>query len=440
MSTPSGPLLWGQSGRYSGWHDRTVITALGGRRTGIVAPVRMAAAAGLAITLDVGWLAVAPCGDGTTAVITSPIPISVPVAPGGDEDRTDELAAEIANPDTALWTVAVRPEGASASGLVLGWLDVPAGATSAAEMGLRPRQQDFSTGGAIPGPIGPPGPQGPPGSATLIVGTFRNRTPDELPADGFIEAGWDGPGNPANDVQVEIGWSVIYAPDGTMWTYVTELGIGGPWLSPGVVQGPPGERGPEGPAGPAGPAGSSPPFWPAETDQRDIPGGPFGSFQDLSRRYTVPANTVRVGSRLRLTAWGTGTWPTAASAFGFRGNVTGNVGLGAILFAPAVFSNAAQFHWQVAQDVIFGAVGTGGTFKATIRPVLSLATGNLNPSVPGQASMTGTRRGANVVNTAAAWQFWLEYQWAENVAGRNLSIDGSHLEFVAGWPGQEALP
>lgn len=51
---------------------------------------------------------------------------------------------------------------------------------------------------------------------------------------------------------------MIYALDGSMWTYVTEHGVGGPWLSPGVVQGPPGERGPEGPPGPQGPPGALP--------------------------------------------------------------------------------------------------------------------------------------------------------------------------------------
>lgn len=260
MSTPSasGLLRWGQRGRYTGWDDRVVITALSGRRTGIVAPVRLGAGPGLTVLLDPGWLAVAPCGDGTTAVITSPITLQIQAAPGGMEYREDEIRAEIIDPEAATWSVSVLPEGASASGLILGWVRVPPGAGVAAEMSLVAREQDFSTGGAIPGPVGPPGPQGPPGTSTIIVGTFHNREPADLLAEplasGHIPAGWDGPGNPANDVDVEIGWSLIYGADGSMWTYVSATGVGGPWLSPGVVTGPPGPPGPAGPPGPQGPA------------------------------------------------------------------------------------------------------------------------------------------------------------------------------------------
>lgn len=49
MTTPSGLLRWGQSGRYSAWDDRQVITALAGRRRGIVTPVRLSPVLGLGI-------------------------------------------------------------------------------------------------------------------------------------------------------------------------------------------------------------------------------------------------------------------------------------------------------------------------------------------------------------------------------------------------------
>lgn len=293
MTTPSasGLLRWGQRGRYTGWDDRVVITALSGRRTGIVAPIRPGYGPGLTILLDPGWLAVAPCGDGTNAVITSPVTLSIQAAPGGLDYREDEIRAEIIDPEAATWSISVLPEGASASGLVLGWVRVPPGAGAVADMVLVPREQDFSTGGAIPGPIGPPGPQGPPGTSTIIVGTFSNRTPadllDEPLRSGLIPAGWDAPGNPAQDVEVEIGWSLIWAADGSMWTYVSATGVGGPWLSPGVVTGPPGERGPEGPPGPAGPPYTPPPLDPWHPMTPLAGGFTAGGAADFAPQYRL---------------------------------------------------------------------------------------------------------------------------------------------------------
>ena len=123
-------------------------------------------------------------------------------------------------------------------------------------------------GVSVPGPIGPPGPPGaqgpdgppgPGGMATLIVGQFRNRDPAELPPDGRIPADWDALGNPANDVQVEVGWSVIHEPTGSLWTFVGDvLPAGQPWITPGILSAPPGpsgEQGPPGPQGGQGPAG-----------------------------------------------------------------------------------------------------------------------------------------------------------------------------------------
>jgi hypothetical protein len=255
MSTPSGLLRWGQAGRYSAFDDRVVITALAGGRTGVIRPARLAAAAGLKITVAGGWVAVGDCHDGTVAVLAGTVAVEADAAPGGDQARTDELIAEIVDPETARWALSVQPPG-TRLGVVLGWVDVPAGAASAAEMTLTSREQDFSTGGAIPGPPGPMGPQGvegPGGQATLIIGSF-SRDPADLPADGFIEAGWDSPGNPANDLQIEVGWAVIHVPTGNLWTYLGHL-FGAAWLNVGLVTGPPGAQGPQGPQGAQGPPG-----------------------------------------------------------------------------------------------------------------------------------------------------------------------------------------
>ena len=118
----------------------------------------------------------------------------------------------------------------------------------------RPPRSTFEAG--LPGPAGPPGPSGPQGPdgppgeagmATLIVGSFRNHDPADLPPDGFIPANWDSLGNPVNDVQIEVGWSVVHEPTGSLWTFVSSGMPSGPWINPGIVQAPPGPIGPQGP-------------------------------------------------------------------------------------------------------------------------------------------------------------------------------------------------
>ena len=133
-----------------------------------------------------------------------------------------------------------------------------------------PALVDVITG--LPGPVGPPGPEGPQGPAgeqgdgalaTLIVGTFGAvRTPADLPDDGFIPANWDGLGKPINDVQIQLGWSLIYDPNGELWTFTGDVNVGGsPWINPGILAappGPPGDPGPPGGAGIQGPARRAP--------------------------------------------------------------------------------------------------------------------------------------------------------------------------------------
>jgi hypothetical protein len=265
MTTPGGLLRWGQSGRYAARDDRQVITALSARRFGIVTPVRLSPALGLGINIDPGWLAIAQCGDGTVAVLTSDVDVEVQAAQGGSENREDEIWAIVTDPDTATYRLAVLPAG-DYVGVRLALVRVPAGAIISAQMQLIPLDQDYGSGGGgepgPPGPVGPPGPPGSPGQTTLIVGSFANRAPSELPPTGLIDADWDGPGRPPGPVQLDVGWSLIYEPTGGLWTYVGELTIGGPWLNPGVVQGPPGVDGPPGPQGNPGPTGPQGPQGP----------------------------------------------------------------------------------------------------------------------------------------------------------------------------------
>ena len=167
MTTP-GLLRWGQSGRYAAWDDRQVITALSGNATGIVKAVTVTAGVGLAFVVDAGWLALADCGDGTIAVLTSPVAVEVQALPGDDDaDRTDELWAVIIDPEAAQFRLAVLAADDDRQGVMLGTVEVPAGAQAAEDMTFTPRAPDF--GGGAPGPPGPAGPVGPQGPVPVVV-------------------------------------------------------------------------------------------------------------------------------------------------------------------------------------------------------------------------------------------------------------------------------
>lgn len=148
------------------------------------------------------------------------------------------------------------------------------------------------------GPLGPPGPTGaqgpqgpqgekgdtgPAGQSITIVGAFgTSKTPNDLPANGFIPANWDSPGNPANDVQLVPGNALIYTnvPEtdplyGHLYEYVgtgTGFDANG-WVDLGDIQGPKGDTGPQGPQGIQGPIG---PQGPAGTDGATGAQGPQG--------------------------------------------------------------------------------------------------------------------------------------------------------------------
>jgi hypothetical protein len=355
MTTP-GLLRWGQSGRYAAWDDRQVITALSGAATGVVKAATATAGDGLAFVVDAGWLALADCGDGTVAVLTSPVAVEALALPGDDDaDRADELWAVITDPEAAQFRLAVLSPGDDRQGVRLGAVAVPAGAQAAAEMTFTPRAPDF--GGGAPGPPGPPGPagergpegppgeaggppgpqgeqgpegpegppgetgppgtgsegpagpaggpgpegpqgplgpigpegprgpEGPGGQATIIVASFGQvRTPDQLPQSGLIPAGWDGDGRPAEAVQLVVGQSLIYDPDGALWSFMGATADSG-WLRVGIVAGPPGPEGERGPQGEQGPPGVQ---GPPGTGGTDLGIGPW---KTLANPGAVTANT-----------------------------------------------------------------------------------------------------------------------------------------------------
>ena len=140
-ATVSGLLAWGQAGNYNAIDDRSVVAALysGGRSTGgLVVPPTFTAQTGL--TFAIGpWLATADCGDGTRAVIGSRATQLIDETAGGGSARADVVWADI-NPDGATYTVSLITEAAMVgrAGVFLGLVLVPASASSASAMDLRP--------------------------------------------------------------------------------------------------------------------------------------------------------------------------------------------------------------------------------------------------------------------------------------------------------------
>jgi hypothetical protein len=151
----------------------------------------------VAITVDAGWVGVGSCGDGTTAVLASSLAMTVAGSPGGAAQRTDELWAIITDPDSAVWQFVIQPQGLGGTGLMLATITVPANSTDSSTWTLTPRAQDFSTGGAIPGPPGPSGVQG----ATGNTGP-PGATGAQGPAGPTGAQGPAGPTGPAADYQV----------------------------------------------------------------------------------------------------------------------------------------------------------------------------------------------------------------------------------------------
>jgi hypothetical protein len=99
----------------------------------------------------------------------------------------------------------------------------------------------------------------------VVIGSFgRVKTPADLPVDGYIPAGFDGPGYPTTGFQVRNDQALIYLPAniddplyGNLYIYVGTT-YEKPWLDTGKLNSPQGPIGPQGipgPAGPAGPAG-----------------------------------------------------------------------------------------------------------------------------------------------------------------------------------------
>jgi hypothetical protein len=247
MTTPTGQLSWGQAGRYAAVDDRLVISALAGMRHGVVIPARVSAAPPLGIAIESGWLGVATAGDGTVCVVAGMTATVVQAQAGGAGARTDLVRVYISDPETAAYEIQVSPGGVEdTSGLTLAEVDIPAGVTTSAGFTLRPRGQDFSTGGMIPGPEGPPGIQGPPGDQGEMGPAGTGLTVrGSVPTVAQLPTTDNDPGDL---------W--VVEDTGLAWVWVVPGWAGGGGTQgPAGPQGIPGPQGPPGNTGPAGPAG-----------------------------------------------------------------------------------------------------------------------------------------------------------------------------------------
>jgi hypothetical protein len=155
MTTPSGKLAWSQAMNYDAVEDRSVITAVTGGRIGLLRPVVAVAGTGLSVIVRGGWVGVASCYDGTSAVVGTRNDMSVDANPGpGTGSREDVLWCDT-NIDEGEFELRVmtRAQSAGRSGIPLVWITAPANANLASQMTLRPvdaglerRLMSYSTG------------------------------------------------------------------------------------------------------------------------------------------------------------------------------------------------------------------------------------------------------------------------------------------------------
>ena len=137
---PTGPLAWGQAGIYDAIDDRLVIAAVTRYRTGLTWPIEVAAGTGLNVIVRGGWVGIADCGDRTSAVVGSRVDTTVTAIPGPATGSREDLIWVDTQPDQGTWLMRVITEAEAAGrfGLEIGRITVPANATLASQMDIRP--------------------------------------------------------------------------------------------------------------------------------------------------------------------------------------------------------------------------------------------------------------------------------------------------------------
>lgn len=127
---PFGLLKWGQAGIYNAVDDRVAIAALSDSQYGVVRGTEFTAGPGLTVNVAAGWMAVASCDDGTSAVVSSRQTHQVEVPAGSPTGETQYVVWVETNVDAARWEMRVLPRGTerTRSGVSLGIIVVPPGA------------------------------------------------------------------------------------------------------------------------------------------------------------------------------------------------------------------------------------------------------------------------------------------------------------------------
>jgi hypothetical protein len=133
--TPYGLLKWGQAGAYNAVDDRVVITALADSQVGMVRGARFTAGAGLTVNVSHGWMGIASCDDGTSAVVSSNRTHQVQLPAGNAISDVEYVIWIDTNPNEATWHMIVLPRGEERTrpGLSLGVIGVPPNANLASQ-------------------------------------------------------------------------------------------------------------------------------------------------------------------------------------------------------------------------------------------------------------------------------------------------------------------
>ena len=306
--------------------------------------------------------------------------------------------------------------------------------------------------GGADGATGPAGPAGSPGSSGVIIGSFSNNVPSQLPPSGFLSANWDSPGNPNKDFQMVPGQALVYSPASTtnpqwghLFTFVgiTEDPLG--WVDVGNVRGPQGaqgaagvngSQGPQGNTGPQGIQGNPGPTGATGSQGNPGPQGPKGDTgatgapgQDADVSGLVQKAGDTMSGPLLLSANSTAPTPPA----GTNNTVVATTAFVAASFAPInspVFTGDPQAP-TAPQGDSDTSVATTAFVQAAVAPALHNVGRNLihNPLFNiwqrGIGPFTG---GAAGVPTADRWNFI-------------ASLDASSVTQYAlpvGWPNDEA--
>lgn len=132
---PFGLLQWGQAGIYNAVDDRMVIAAVTDSRIGVVRAANIHAGQGLDVMVDAGWLAIASCDDGTSAVVGARQTHTLTEVAGSSTGTRRDLVWADVDPDNGRWELRFVPQNQSRgrAGVPIGRVLVPAGANMASQ-------------------------------------------------------------------------------------------------------------------------------------------------------------------------------------------------------------------------------------------------------------------------------------------------------------------